>query len=594
MEEKIRKAVEEALVKMGARGVSFTVERPTDSMHGDYTTNVAMKVFGPISHSNLSSSGKVGSSKMYQWHPILDKYKNPRELADSLAQSLIESLGASVASHVSVAGPGFVNITLAREAVALAVAEANAKGEDWGRGSINVGKHVLIEYTDPNPFKEMHIGHLMSNSIGEAIARLIEYTGADVKRANYQGDVGLHVAKAIFVKKRSPEIPWSAAYKMGNDLYEAFREEIDEINKKIYYRSDKDINALYNKGVLETLKEFEIIYEKLNMKSVFSDTEDKIHFDFYFFESLTWKDGVELVKNNTPKIFTESDGAIVFHAENYNKNLHTRVFITSQGLPTYETKELGLMKLKQQQYREKFKTDFDISITVTANEQKEYFKVVLMAAKQIEELSEVVKKTMHIVHGMMRFANGKMSSRTGNVITALSFLQDLFGVAKERAEESRTDDYEKLAHDIALAAAKYQILKQASGKDIIFDPEKSLSLEGDSGPYLQYALVRAKSVIHQAASRKQEAGGQNPETPYLLERIILHFPEVTARAARELAPNLLVNYLTELAGEWNSFYAQERIIGADDEAHKLLVASAFVNTMSNGLTLLGIPTPEKM
>ena len=118
-------------------------------------------------------------------------------------------------------------------------------------------------------------------------------------------------------------------------------------------------------------------------------------------------------------------------------------------------------------------------------------------------------------------------------------------------------------------------------------------MEGDSGPYLQYALVRAKSVLAQTVGSKKKAADSSGKL-YKIERVILHFPEITARAARELAPNLLVNYLTELAGEWNSFYAQERIIGGDNEEHKLLIARALVNTMSNGLTLLGIRMPEKM
>jgi arginyl-tRNA synthetase len=138
------------------------------------------------------------------------------------------------------------------------------------------------------------------------------------------------------------------------------------------------------------------------------------------------------------------------------------------------------------------------------------------------------------------------------------------------------------------------ILRQAPGSDIIFDPEKSLSLEGASGPYLQYALVRARSVLAKEVGSIQKAESSGPENPYQIERLMMHFPEVVARAARELAPNLLVNYLTELAGEWNSFYAQEKIIGSEHESHKLMLARAFANTMTNGLTLLGIPTPEKM
>ncbi|MEK7515926.1 MAG: DALR anticodon-binding domain-containing protein, partial [Patescibacteria group bacterium] len=182
---------------------------------------------------------------------------------------------------------------------------------------------------------------------------------------------------------------------------------------------------------------------------------------------------------------------------------------------------------------------------------------------------------------------GKMSSREGNVITVVDFIKSVIKKATEKNEDPL------IAEQVAIGAIKYMILRQSPGSDITFDEEKSLSLEGDSGPYLQYALVRARSVIEKAPSYSAKATkDQSPITA--LERIILHFPEVTARSARELAPNLLVNYLTELAGEWNSFYARERIIGGEHEAHKLLVARAFANTISNGLAILGIPTPEKM
>ncbi|MDP2652360.1 MAG: DALR anticodon-binding domain-containing protein, partial [bacterium] len=193
-------------------------------------------------------------------------------------------------------------------------------------------------------------------------------------------------------------------------------------------------------------------------------------------------------------------------------------------------------------------------------------------------------------HGLLKLTTGKMSSRKGNVITALGFIQEVI----KRTSERNPDPL--IAEQVALGAIKYMILRQAPGSDIIFDEEKSLSLEGDSGSYLQYALVRARSVLEKAGteSSRQKAVSSGPENPYPLERLIIHFPEVAARAARELAPNLLVNYLIELAGEWNAFYAQEKIIGSDYEKHKLLVARAFVNTMTNGLTLLGIPAPEKM
>ncbi|MFA6278788.1 MAG: arginine--tRNA ligase [Candidatus Paceibacterota bacterium] len=552
MEERIKKAVGEALMKMGAGEVAFVVERPADMRHGDYTTNAAM-----------AAAKKLG--------------KNSRELADELARVLIDELDKDTASYVAVAGPGFVNITLAPEAIALAVAEADAKKEEWGMGSVNSEQRVLIEYTDPNPFKEMHIGHLMSNVIGESLARLIENENATVIRANYQGDVGPHVAKALWgLQRAGTSEPVTAkeigtAYAAGSLAYEDSPEakaEVDALNQEIYAGKNHELMELWRKGRDVSLEAFEQLYKILGT-----------HFDYYFYESETADPGLRIVHDGIKQgVFEESEGAIIYRGE--KKGLHTLVFITSKGTPTYEAKDIGLAFLKEERVQS------DRSIIVTASEQIGHFKVFLAALNEIAHL--IAKKTVHVPHGFLRLTTGKMSSREGNVITAESLIKDII----KKASEKNADPL--IAEQVALGAIKYMILRQAPGSDIIFDPEKSLSLEGDSGPYLQYALVRARSVLEKARSTKHEARNEKPEMPYRLERLVVHFPEVTARAASELAPNLLVNYLTELAGEWNSFYAQEKIIGGENEAHKLMIARAFINTMTRGLALLGIPTPERM
>jgi len=550
MEERIRKAVSEALAKAGAPDTAFTVERPTEATHGDYMTNAA-----------LAAAKALG--------------KKPHDIADELAGSLIESLGASVASHVAVAGPGFVNITLARETVSFAVAEADAKGEEWGKGTAEAGQRVMVEYTDPNPFKEMHIGHLMSNTIGEAVSRLIGNEGATIIRACYSGDIGPHVAKALWALRKDGNIEpktaqeLSSAYVAGNRAYEDSPEakaEIDALNQEIYRGIDRTLMELWRKGRQISLDWFEIIYRRLGT-----------HFDYYFYESETSEPGLRIVRDGLSKgIFEESEGAVIYRGE--KRGLHTLVFITSKGTPTYEAKDIGLAFLKEE------RVQTDRSIIMTGTEQIGHFTVFLAALSEIAP--NLAEKTIHVPHGLLSLAKGKMSSREGNVITASGLIEDVIKKASERSEDPL------IAEQVAIGAIKYMVLRQAPGSNIIFDPEKSLSLEGDSGPYLQYALVRAKSVLQKATDSAQ--GKNGPDTPYLLERAILHFPEVAARAARELAPNLLVTYLTELASEWNSFYAQERIVGGEYEAYKLMLARAFVNTMTNGLTLLGIPTPEKM
>lgn len=552
MEERIRKAVSKALSNLGASNISFAVERPSIAAHGDYTTNAA-----------LAAAKALG--------------RKPNEIADELAQFLADALGANVASCVAVAGPGFVNITLSREVVTLAVAEADAQGSEWGKGLVDTGQRVMVEYTDPNPFKEMHIGHLMSNVIGEALARLVGNEGATVIRANYQGDVGPHVAKALWgLQKAGVTEPLTAkeigeAYAAGSRAYEESPEvkvEIDALNQAIYAGTNREIMELWRKGRDVSLAAFEHLYKILGT-----------HFDYYFFESETAGSGLRIVKDGLAKgVFEESEGAVIYRGE--KKGLHTLVFITSKGTPTYEAKDIGLAFLKEE------RVQTDRVIIVTAAEQIGHFTVVLAALSEIAPL--IAAKTSHVPHGFLRLASGKMSSRAGNVITAAGLIEDVL----KKASEKNADPL--IAEQVSLGAIKYMILRQSPGSDIIFDEEKSLSLEGDSGPYLQYALVRAKSVLVAAEEKGGAPVAGAPETPYLLERTILHFPEIAARTASELSPNLLVNYLTELAGEWNSFYAQERIVGGDYESHKLMLARAFVTTMTNGLTILGIPTPERM
>jgi arginyl-tRNA synthetase len=549
MEERIRGAVREALAKMGAGDVAFVVERPADMAHGDYAVNAAL-----VAAKSLK--------------------KNPREVADELARHLLEALGKDVASHIAVAGPGFVNITLAREAVTFAVAEADAKKEEWGKGSAQGGKRVIVEYSNPNAFKEMHVGHLVGSIVGEAVARLIENDGAKLARATFGGDIGPNVAKALWgLRKRGVGEPTTAAeigaaYTEGSLAYESdptAKKEIDDLNQALYTGTDHELMDLWRKGRDISMEEFRRIWRLLGT-----------HFDFEIFDSDTTETGMRVVQDGLNKgVFEKSDGAIIYNGE--KKGVHTMVFITSHNTPTYEAKDIGLAFLKEERWPS------DTSVIITGNEQTGRFKTILAALSELAPL--LAAKTRHVATGFLKLSSGKMSSREGNVITAAGFI----GAVIKKASEKNEDPL--IAEQVAVAAIKYMVLRQAPGSDILFDAAKSLSLEGDSGPYLQYALVRAKSVLAKASERVQK--GQAAESTRL-ERIILHFPEVAARAAREYVPNLVVNYLTELAGEWNSFYAQERIIGGDNEAHKLLIARAFVQTMTNGLTLLGIPTPERM
>ncbi len=437
----------------------------------------------------------------------------------------------------------------------------------------NSDENLFIEHTQPNPFKAFHIGHLMNNAIGESIARITKSLGAEVQTATYHGDKGLHVAKAVWAIKKGKNL--NEAYAFGNKAYEEdqiAKEEIIEINKKIYDESDPEINQIYEDGRKESLEHFESIYKMLGSE-----------FDFHFFESETGEVGKELVEENLGKVFEKSEGAVVFKGENFEPKTHTRVFLNSDGLPTYEAKELGIAKLKSDFF------DFDKSITITANEQDSFFKVVEVVIGEV--MPELKGKIMHLSHGLLKLPTGKMSSRTGSIISVESLIDQV----KEKVKAKIDDD--KISEIIALGAIKYSILRQGIGKDIIFDFDKSISFEGDSGPYLQYSTVRARSLLKKAEgviklSNKLPESWQTTN----LERMLERFPSIVARAGSEFAPHYVATYLIQLASEFNHFYNEHKIIDEKDpkSPYRLTLVKAFSEVMEMGLDLLAIKIPDRM
>lgn len=531
--------------------------------------------------------------------------KDANEFGRALSENKLPEI-----EKVEVVDP-FVNFFLSKEFFMELAEEINNLGENYGKNNNLEKEKTIIEFTDPNPFKLFHIGHLMSNTIGESISRIIEWNGAELKKSNYQGDVGIHIAYTLWGMKKSGGIKQGhirdevkylgECYALGAKTLkenESLRLEFQEINKKIYDKSDEEINELYKWGRKVSLDYFEVMYARLG--TIF----DK---NFYFFESETSEKGKQIVLEFLKKgVFEESDNAIVFRGEKRDPKLHTRVFVNSQGLPVYEAKELALAKIKYERY------PYDKSIVITGNEINEYFKVLLAAMGEV--FQNLAQKTKHLSHGMLRLPTGKMSSRTGDVITAEFLIDQVKEKIYEKLEgrEYLPDEKEKIAEAVAIGAIKYSILRQAIGGDIIFDFEKSISFEGDSGPYLQYTAVRAKSVLEKSPKagflRKIfNSKTKRPESFEIteLERYLYRFPEVVERAGKEYAPHYIVTYLTELASIFNSFYASHRIIDpaparhaslgdADGSPYKIALTSATYTVLENGLCLLGIKVPEKM
>lgn len=569
----IETEVAESLKALGIENAKVALEHPADFLYGDYSSNAAMvysKVLG----------------------------MKPRDLAEKIIDH-IKKASISGLEKIEIAGPGFINFIL-NESIFTSEVKKMVLNNEIGKTNVFSGKKIFFEYTQPNPFKEFHIGHLMNNMIGEALSRILEHAGAQVKRATYHGDVGIHVAKTIYgLQKENPQTidikTLGDAYAKGNEAYETdpvAKTEIIEINKKVYEKSDETINRLYEMGKKISFDYFEELYKKLGST-----------FDFHFLESETAGIGKEIVLQNIDnQLFEKSEGAVIFRGEKYG--LHTRVFLNKEGIPTYEAKELGLAKLKEEKY------PFDVSITITANEQREYFKVV---KKAIELLSpELEGKIVHLSHGMLKLPSGKMSSRTGTIIRAETLIAQIEDRVLEKIKDREFSDEEKkkLAFSVALAAIRYSILRQSIGGDIIFNIDTSISFEGDSGPYLQYACVRAQSVVNKferEMPNENEAlleygDSQNDSTKVhisqsILQKMLVRFNEIVERSALEYAPHHIVTYLIELSSAFNVFYTHNQIIdiqNVDVTKERIVVTKAFVSTMKKGLYLLGVDVPQKM
>lgn len=556
MRQEILKSIEKACQDFG-QSVKVELARP-DEQFGDYSTNVAMQL-----------------AKQLQ--------KNPREIAEQLASKIKSELKDKV-SEVAIAGPGFLNIRLSDESLASTLSESPAQTQ--------AGKLVLAEYSDPNPFKPLHAGHLYTTLVGDVIARLLEASGAKVIRLNYGGDVGLHVGKSMWgiIQRLGGEHPeklsdiaeseraaWlGQRYVEGNSAYkddEAKKQEIIETNKRVYRLHEQTDHSSPFAQIYWETRQWSYDY----FKRLYQELE--VHpFDRVIPESEIVPLGLKIVKEQLDKgVYKKSDGAVVFEGEKYG--LHTRVFITSGGLPTYEAKDVGLLLTKWQDYH------FDQSVVITANEQKEYMEVMLKSVEQF--YPEPAQKSRHLTHGVVKLAGGvKMSSREGNIVGALDILE-----AATAANRAVRGDQDSVS---TLGAVKYAFLKQRIGGDIIYNPEESVALEGNSGPYLQYAHARACSILAKTGEKGSLSGLEFDAAERSLLRKITQYVEIVDKAAAELMPHHICTYLYELAQAFNNFYEHNRVIGDSRESVRLALVSEYAKTLKRGLELLGITAPEKM
>lgn len=473
----------------------------------------------------------------------------------------------------TISAPGFINFTLSDDYLKSAL-------ENYTLGSDAFsGKTVICEFSDPNPFKVLHVGHLYTSIVGDSISRLFEYAGANVVRANFGGDVGLHVAKTMYAlqKKDTSNLTIEdigKCYVEGTAAYEddeSAKADITALNKEIYIINAEDIHGtdladLYWKGRELSYNYFKAFYASIGVK-----------FDKYYPESTVATLGLAKVKEQLEKgVYEMSDGAVIFNGDKFG--LHTRVFINKEGVPTYEAKDVGLIFTKYNDFH------FDKSVVITGSEQLEYMKVVLKSVEQYAP--ELVEKTSHLTHGLVKLpGNEKMSSRKGNFLKAV----DVLNMVRAELKSEYNSEDEK----VALAAIKYAFLKYRMGGNIIFDPKESVKMTGNSGPYLLYSAVRAKKILSNCNSDEEIDYIYNIYEKNLIKKA-LEYKGVLADAVAEMAPHKVANYLYELAQEFSRFYENCPVAGSAEEATRVKLVKTYLDTITHGLNILGIEIPEEM
>ncbi len=556
--ESIRLLIGDAVRDLYSQDVEVTLDRP-EAQFGDAATNTAMQL-----------ARVVG--------------KNPREIAEALAEKLREH---GQFTEVTVAGPGFINLRLSDAALYELAAAAPQRVLD--------GKTYVQEYSCPNAFKELHTGHLYQTMYGDGLARLLEAAGATVHRTSFGGDVGLHVAKCLYgmqttlgenAYEQLDTVPaeafararWiSEQYVKGAAAYEddeAAKEQIVALNKAVYaLHTDNDhespLAKLYWMTRQWSFDYFEAFYDLIRVDHM-----------KYYPESQTAPVGMNVVAEQLEKgVLKRSEGAVVYEGDE-SKHLHTRVFVTSQGLPTYETKDIGVIWLEKADY------DFSQRILITGNDQKEYMRVVFAAAEEFRP--ELAGTMTHLTNGTVKFADGqKMSSRLGNVTRAVEAID----AVREKVAELVQDESQRDA--VTLGAIKYAFAKYKFGGDIAFDIDETVSLAGNSGPYLQYAHARACSILAKVTAEPVVAAEYDADERVLLRKLG-EYNEVIERAATEYALHGICHYLYELAQEFNRFYERARIVGDAREGERARLTSMYRDTLAEGLALLGIAAPERL
>ncbi|MCF7915838.1 MAG: arginine--tRNA ligase [Spirochaetaceae bacterium] len=527
----------------------------------------------------------------------------PAKIAAEVAEKLTLHSEAAAAGTVQVAGP-YLNVALKMVSLAGEVcASVLDERDSYGRGQSLQGTKVMIEFSCPNTNKPLHLGHLRNDALGESVARILGANGADVQKVNLINDRGIHICKSMLAYKKFADGATPESEGLKSDHFVGkYYVKFDQWSKqdpqaepqaremlKAWEADDPEVTELWRRMNRWTIEGIETTYAKTG-----------VSFDKIYYESQTFKRGREEVLKGLEKgtFYKEADGSVWVDLSEID--LDRKVLLRSDGTSLYLTQDIGTAIERHQDW------PFERMIYVVASEQRYHFKVLFHVLKKLG--FGWADNLYHLSYGMVNLPEGKMKSREGTVVDADDLFEQLQAMAAEeirsKDREEHVGDVEKAAAAVAQAALNYYLLQVAPARDMIFNPEESISFNGNTGPYLQYMGARISSMLRKYEDRKAEFSDGNFQ-PELLEaseersliKLLAEYPEVVRRAGEEYNPNLITTYLYDISRTFSKFYHDHPVLHNDDPnvvITRVTLVRAILQVLQNAYFLVGIPFLERM
>lgn len=539
--------------------------------------------------------------------------KKPEETAEEIGNKLLERYEAAKKFQVV---KGFLNVSL-KDSRWISFLEEVLQDPRHGHVAVN-GPQVMMEYSSPNTNKPLHLGHIRNNLLGYSVSQVLKASGRDVVKVQIINDRGIHICKSMLAwqKLGNGETPASSGMK-GDHLVgkyyvlfdKEYKKEIAELVNGGMDPKEAEKQAPILLEAQEMLRKWEAkdsevysLWETMNgwVYAGFDSTYDRLGVDFdkLYYESDTYLLGKDMVEEGLKReVFHRKDDGSVW-IDLSSDGLDEKILLRSDGTAVYMTQDIGTAIKRFEEYPSLGKLIYTVG-----NEQNYHFKVLFLILEKLGY--EWAKECEHLSYGMVELPDGKMKSREGTVVDADDLMAEMADTAKVKTEElgkldgMSDSEKEELYEKIGMAALKYFMLKVDPKKTMLFDPQESVDFNGNTGPFLQYAFVRIRSVARKAGKTEKAdwSGIQLDEKEKNILRSIYDYAATLDDAAVQLNPALMANYTYDLVKAYNSFYQSLPIVNDEDPittSFRLSLSLKVGEVIESSLGLLGIDVPEKM